>query len=165
MYKYFFQLFAFCLLLSACSRNLNLQERGTDFLQGVWEEDSVAYQNQLLQYTHHTFKFTCDSFYATLDTYSKVNAYTDSCFNNGHYTEYAKGLYVVKKDSILISGTFTKANFKQKISGCYRNGQYLTAFVLKKQPSDTLYLKNMQEHLPMVLVLKQKINCVPKPID
>ncbi|MDB5121191.1 MAG: fumarate hydratase [Sphingobacteriales bacterium] len=142
-----------------------MQEQGADFMQGVWVEDSVVYQNQLLQYTKHRFKITCDSFYVMMDTYAKTNTFTDSCFNNGHFTEYAKGLYATKKDSIFFSGTFTKSNFKQKISGCYRVGEYLTSFIIKPKGKDTLLLENKMQHLPIILVRKEKIICIPKPID
>lgn len=142
-----------------------MQERGSDFMQGVWVEDSVVYQNQLLQYTKHRFKITCDSFYVTMDTYAKTNTFTDTCFNNGHFTEYAKGLYATKQDSIFFSGTFTKSNFKQKISGCYRLGEYLSAFVIKRKGQDTILLDNKMQHLPIELIRKEKIVCVPKPLE
>lgn len=166
MYKYCcFLLLTFCFFSTSCRRNSNLQDSGTDFLQGVWAEDSVAYQNQLLQYTSHTFKFSCDSFYATLNTFAKVNAFADSCFNKGRFTEYAKGVYTLNNDTLLINGTFTKSNFKQKISGCYRSGQYLKSFIIKRKLADTIYLQSMQQHTPLILNLKQAITCVRKPIN
>ncbi|MDB5013187.1 MAG: fumarate hydratase [Daejeonella sp.] len=142
-----------------------MQEKGADFIQGVWVEDSVIYQNQLLQYTKHRFKVTCDSFYVTMDTYAKTNTFTDSCFNNGHFTEYAKGLYATKNDSIFFSGTFTKSNFKQKISGCYRVGEYLAGFAIRKKGADTLLLTNKMQNLPIILIRKEKWVCVPKLIE
>jgi hypothetical protein len=151
--------------LLSCKRNENLQEPGSGFMQGVWEENHVAYQDKLLQYTKHRFKITCDSFYVTMDTYSKANTFTDSCFSNGHFTEYAKGLYAVKKDTIFFSGTFTKSNFKQKISGCYRTGEYLIAFSLKLEGADSLKLVNKMNQLPITLIKKEKSTCIPKPIE
>lgn len=165
--RYIFKTLTFLsvIFILSCKRNQNLQERGSDFMQGVWEESHVAYQDQLLQYTKHRIKITCDSVYVTMDTYTKANTFTDSCFNNGHFTEYAKGLYAIKKDTIFFSGTFTKANFKQKISGCYRTGEYLTAFAFKLKGADSLQLVGKMNQLPITLIRKEKITCIPKPID
>ncbi len=162
----FYLLFALCsLLFPACKFNPNLQERGVGFMQGVWQEDQVLYQDKLLQYTQHKFTFTCDSFYVVMNTTAKVNTYADSCFNNGKWTEYAKGTYMTKKDTLFLNGTYTKANFKQKISGCYKIGRYVPVYIIKKNTPDSLYLENFQQHLPLILRLKQKITCIPKPLQ
>ncbi len=151
--------------LSSCKFNPNLQGKGSEDLQGLWEEESVAYQNERLQYSKHQFKFDCDSVYVTINTFAKYNTYPDSCFNNGRWTEYAKGVYQTINDTLLITATFTKANFKQKISGCYRIGQYLPAFIIRKNSGDTLHLEGLQDHLPLNLILKEKSVCVPKPLN
>ena len=157
---------AFLLLfLVSCKFNPNLQGRGTDYLQGIWNEDSVSYRNELMQYTTHQFKFTCDSFYVTLNTFAKANIYPDSCFNNGRWTEYAKGNYRVKNDSLFIAGTFTKSDFKQKISGCYRIGLYLETFIIKDSPANSLQLQSINEHRPVYLNLKNKTTCIPQPLN
>lgn len=162
---------ALCLLffilsffMSGCRFNPDMQGKGTGYLQGVWEEKEVAYQNQLLQYTSHHFTFTCDSFYAVLKTSAKANQYADSCFNNGRWTEYTKGTYIIKNDTLILTGTFTKSNFKQKISGCYRIGQYLPAFVVKGKTPQSIQLENLQQHLPINLSLRKRIICEPKPL-
>ncbi len=161
-----FSLFAFCLFsLSSCRFNPNMQGKGREDLQGSWEEENAAYQDQRLQYQKHKFIFTCDSVYATIHTFAKVNTYPDSCFNNGKWTEYAKGTYETRQDTLVISATFTKSNFKQKISGCYRSGQYLPAFVIRKSTADTLYLEGLQDHLLLKLPLKQRTVCVQKPLN
>lgn len=165
MNRFFVTLFLVLGLLSSCRFNPNLQGRGSDFLQGEWKEDSVIYRKDLLQYTTHEFRFTCDSFYVTLNTVASTNFYPDSCFNNGQWTEYAKGLYTVRGDSLLISGTFTKSNFKQKISGCYRIGQYLEAFIIKDRAPASVSLESLRQHRPLQLSLKQKITCTQKPIN
>ena len=152
-------------LLTSCRFNPNLQGKGADFLQGEWMEDSVRYRDDLLQYTTHQFKFTCDSFYVTLETKAKSNYYPDSCFNNGQWTEYAKGLYAVRGDSVIISGTFTKSNFKQKISGCYRIGQYLETFVIKDRAPESLSLESVRQHRPIQLTQKRRTTCIQKPIN
>ena len=151
--------------LYSCKFNPNLQGKGRDDLQGIWEEGAVAYQDERLQYSRHRFQFSCDSVYVTVKTFAKVNTYPDSCYNNGSWTEYAKGVYETKEDTLLIRATFTKPNFKQKISGCYRIGQYLPAFVIKKSSGDTLNLEGLQDHLPLILNLKERTVCIQKPLN
>jgi len=150
--------------LTACKFNPNYQGRGASFLQGVWEEEPVAYRDSLLQYTSHKVKFTCDSFYVTLETSARANYYEDSCFNKGKWKEYAKGVYVVRNDTLYMVGTFTKANYKQKLSGCYRIGQYLPVFLIKSTSPEQIELQGLQQHISVTLKLKEKINCVPQPL-
>lgn len=151
-------------LLSACTPLPNVQGNGEAMLQGIWNQDSIANAGQLLNYTQHKFKFSCDSFYVDLTTYSKVNYYEESCFNKGVWKEYAKGTYIVKGDTLFLKGTFTKANYKQKVSGCYRNGQYLNNFKIKSAGTTNLVLEGLNDQKECSLVLKEKINCVPKQL-
>ncbi len=128
-------------LFASCSRLPNVQGKGEAFLQGVWNQDSIPHAGKLLNYTQHKFKFTCDSFYVDLTTHSKVNYYPDSCFNNGVWKEYAKGVYEVRNDSLILEGTYTKANYKQKISGCYQIGRYIKSFYIKSFEPNKLFLQ------------------------
>ncbi len=148
----------------SCKFNPNLQGTGRDDIQGIWDEGDVAYQNERLQYSKHNFRFSCDSVYITINTFAKVNTYPDSCFNDGMWTEYAKGVYDTKTDTLIITATFTKPDFKQKISGCYRNGQYLPVFVIRKSTPDSLYLEGLKDHMPLNLALKERTICVQKPL-
>lgn len=160
--------FSVCFLLAviaSCKFKPNLQESGNPMIQGIWEEIPVAYQDSLLQYTRHSFRFSCDSFYLKLETKSKSNPYADSCYQNGLWTEYVKGTYRQGNDTLYLTGTFTKANWKQKISGCYRNGQYLNALVLGTKKGDTLSTKSIDRHIPINLLLKEAIPCQPKPLN
>ncbi|SFH28406.1 fumarate hydratase [Pedobacter insulae] len=150
--------------LTACIRLPNVQGEGEASLQGIWNQDSVANAAQLLSYTAHKFKFSCDSFYVDLTTHSKVNYYEETCFNNGVWNEYAKGTYVVKGDTLFLKGTFTKANYKQKVSGCYRNGQYLNNFKIKSATATSLVLVGINDHKEVVMALKEQIKCVPKQL-
>lgn len=152
------------ILFSACKFNPNYQGRGIDFIQGVWEEVPVPYKDSLFHYTLHKFRFTCDSVYVTLETHAKANYYADSCFNNGIWKEYAKGNYIVRNDTLYIISTFTKNNYKQKLSGCYRIGQYLPTFLIKRRAGDRLELQGLQQHIPLTLQLIEKIECNPKPL-
>jgi hypothetical protein len=148
----------------SCKRLPNIQGKGEVFLQGIWNQDSIANKGQLLNYTQHRFKFSCDSFYVDLTTYAKVNYYEADCFNKGVWQEYAKGTYKVKNDTLILIGDFTKANYKQKVSGCYRNGRYLTSFVIKQADSAQLHLENVADQRECVLNLKQKMVCIQKEL-
>ncbi|WP_207533676.1 fumarate hydratase [Desertivirga arenae] len=150
--------------LSSCTFNPNVQGRGADVLQGVWDEQPYVFRDSLIQYTSHHFKFTCDSFYVVLSTRAKHNYYEDSCFNGGSWKEYAKGTYVVSRDTLYLLGTFTKSNYKQKLHDCYRIGQYIPVFLIKNTSSDKIELQSLQQHIPVTLKLKEKIICNPQPL-
>jgi hypothetical protein len=157
-------LLSIALLSLGCSPRPNIQGKGEIFMQGVWNQDSVAFSSKLSNYTQHHFKFTCDSFYVDLTTHSKVNFYEDSCYNNGVWKEYAKGVYAVRGDTLFLGGTFTHANYKQKISGCYRIGRYDKNFLIKKTTASTLLLQSLNDQQEINLALKQNITCVPKEL-
>lgn len=163
-FKYFAWLFFLIGVVAACKPLPNVQGKGEVFMQGVWNEDSVANAAQLLNYTQHKFKFTCDSFYVELITHSKVNYYADSCFNKGVWKEYAKGVYEVRHDSLFLEGTYTKSNYKQKVSGCYQIGRYLKTFYVRSKTADRLLLESTNDQRECALVLKEKIICTPKSL-
>lgn len=149
---------------TACVRDENIQDKGADFLQGVWSEAAPAYKESLNNYTLHDFKFSCDSFYVDLSTHSKVNYYADSCFNQGVWKEYAKGQYVVVGDTLFVLGTFTKANYKQKIGGCYREGEYRERFLITRKNADTVFMESLADQHEVNLVLKESLTCIPKKL-
>ena len=160
-----FFFFVLMLALASCKFNPNLQGKGTDSIQGIWEEASVDLQDERLQYSRHHIRFSCDSVYLTIKTFAKINTYPDSCFNKGSWTEYAKGTYLTKGDTLILTTTFTKPNFKQKISGCYRIGQYLPAYIIRKNTGDSLYLESLKQHSNIKLSLTQRTVCVQKPLN
>ncbi|MFC3364489.1 fumarate hydratase [Pedobacter fastidiosus] len=163
--KYLYILiFTFSILHFSCTSRPNIQGKGEAFMQGVWNEDSVAFSNKLTNYTQHHFKFTCDSVYIDFVTHSKVNFYEDSCYNNGVWKEYAKGVYAVKGDTLFVGATFTYANYKQKISGCYRIGRYDKNFLIKKRSADTLLLESLSDQREIKLTLKEKVTCIQKEL-
>ncbi|RZM25128.1 MAG: fumarate hydratase [Pedobacter sp.] len=164
MFRYCVYLFFFFLMIAACKPLPNVQGKGEVFMQGIWNEDTVASSDQLLNYTQHKFKFTCDSFYVDLVTHSKVNYYADSCFNKGVWKEYAKGIYEVRNDSLFLEGTYTKSNYKQKVSGCYQIGRYLKTFYIRSKSADRLMLESTNDQRECALVLKEKIICTPKSL-
>ena len=157
-------LFTLSILQLACSPRPNIQGKGEEFMQGIWNEDSVAFSDKLNNYTQHRFKISCDSIYIDLLTKSKLNLYEDSCYNNGIWKEYAKGVYAVKGDTLFVGATFTHANYKQKISGCYRIGRYDKNFLIKKKTIDSLVLESLSDQREIILSLKQKVTCVQKEL-
>ncbi len=159
-----FLFFCICTILTSCRRLPDIQGKGDASLQGLWKQDSVDNSTPLLSYTRYEFKFTCDSFYVDLTTHSKVNYYEDSCFNKGIWREYAKGVYQITSDTIFLLGTYTKANYKQKISGCYNIGQYIKKFKLLSRDSTRLVMESTENQRAFELVLKQKITCVQQPL-
>jgi len=165
MNKYHFLIAVICLMaFLGCERRPNVQGNGEVFLQGVWNQDSIANAAKLLNYTQHKIKFTCDSFYVDLTTHSKVNYYEDPCYNNGVWKEYAKGVYEVRKDSLFLEGTYTKSNYKQKVSGCYTVGRYRKSFLVKSVNASHLLLQGLSDQRDIQLSLKQKITCIPQPL-
>lgn len=164
MFRSLLAFFFFAILAISCRRLPNIQGEGDASLQGIWNQDSISGSDKLLNYTKHQFKFTCDSFYADLVTHSKANYYADSCFNNGIWKEHAKGVYQVRNDTLFLLGTWTKANYKQKVSGCYNIGQYIRTF--KMIPTDTgkLYFENIDDHREIELIRTKEIKCVQQEL-
>lgn len=152
------------LLLSACKFNPNIQDEGAGFLQGSWAETQVDHQDSLLRYQLHDFRFDCDSVYIKIKTHSKMKMEADSCFGNGEWTEYARGIYIVRNDSLFIEATYTHDNWKQKLSGCHHIGQYLPRFAITMQSDDSLELRNLYSKIPVKLARTANSNCVPKQI-
>jgi hypothetical protein len=163
-----FKFFVGCLILlcffSGCTRLPDIQGKGEVAFQGVWEQDSIANESKLLNYTTHKFKITCDSFYVNLITHSKANYYSDSCFNNGIWKEYAKGVYAVRNDSLFLVGTYTKENYRQKISGCYQIGQYIKSFKILHMENKKIVMESSDNQRTINLYLRENITCVPKPL-
>lgn len=148
--------------LSACRFNSDYQNVGEPTLQGTWIQESVPHQNELLTYSLHEFRFSCDSVYVTIRNFAKEPIIVDSCYNGGEWTEYARGLYVIRNDSLLIEATYIHANGKQKLTGCYHIGQYLPRLDIGKQTADSLYLQDRNSYIPMNLRKVESTTCVPK---
>jgi hypothetical protein len=150
------------LFLSSCKFNSNYQNEGELSLQGTWIQETVPYQNELLNYSLHEFRFSCDSVYVKIRNFAKNPIIVDSCYNGGEWAEYAKGLYVIRNDSLLIEATYTYENGKQKLKGCYNIGQYLPRLHIKKQSADSLYIGLRNSHIPINLRKTETTTCIPK---
>ena len=151
--------------LSSCSFNPNLQGKGEDFLQGEWKQDSVAMQKQLLNYSLYNFKFSCDSVFVQINSFSKVNSGADSCMNAGHWAEYIRGTYRQSNDTLHIKGNFCNADYSlKKQAGCFRSGPYEAAFKAIKKNDSLIQFLSTSNVIPVNLRLIKKITCTPKPL-
>ncbi len=152
------------LLIGSCKFKPNVQEKGSGFLQGIWQESSNPADVQLMTLEKKRFTFTCDSFYLVIKTTSKVDLFGDSCYNNGNWQEYVKGTYIVQKDTIRLKGSFVSAAYRLKTSACYRNGNYEETFLInKKWPLKAVFLK-IPGNQTINLNLEKKLICKPKVI-
>lgn len=150
------------LFLSSCVRHSEMQSEGADYLQGVWIQDSILHQSQMMDYTLHEFRFVCDSVYTTMQVHAKMQRISDSCYNNGEWTEYARGVYVVRGDSLIGEGIYTRPNGKYKTSGCHRTGTYLPRYRIAYHDADSLVLESRFDQRPVILRKTHGITCVPK---
>src|SRR5690606_41667752 len=113
------------LFISSCVRHSEMQSEGADYLQGVWIQDSIPHQSQMMDYTLHEFKFIRDSVYTTMRVRAKMQRIPDSCYKDGSWTEYARGVYGIRGATLIGEGIYTRSNGKYKTSGWYKTGTYL----------------------------------------
>ena len=160
-----FLLSALCLLTAACSFNPDMQGEGEPYLQGEWQQELTPVQKQLLSYSLYKFKFTCDSFFVTQQTFSKVNTGVDTCTNKGQWTEYMRGTYRQQNDTVRLKGFFCNADFRlKKYEGCFRSGPYEEVFSVNKKADTLLTLAGTSSVIPINIYRTQKSTCVPKPL-
>lgn len=164
IYPIFIWGICFVFMVAGCRFRPNIQGEGTSYLQGVWKQDSLSRQDRLLSYSLYEMRFSCDSVYLTIDTYNRAPNVVDSCMGNGHWKEYARGVYIVRNDSLMIEADFTYSNGRQKLSGCFGRGQFLPKFVLERYTADSLYLRSEYTDLPIQLRKTAAIDCVPQPL-
>ncbi len=160
-----FYLLAFCLLFASCSFNPPIQGRGEDYIQGEWQQDSIPMQKKLLSYSLYNFKFSCDSFYIKMRSFSKVNSGADTCMNAGHWTEYIRGTYKQNNDTLHLKGNFCNADYSlKKEGGCFRYGVYEEFFKIGKKTDSLVQFLSTSSVIPVNLRLIKKITCNPKPL-
>jgi hypothetical protein len=164
-----FYLPAFCFLLSAfsfsCRLNPNMQTPGENYLQGEWQQDSVTKQTQLLSYSLYHLKFSCDSFFVTIRSFSKVNTGADTCMNSGHWTEYCRGTYEEKNDTLHLKGQFCNADMTIKDDkGCFRSGDYEEFFKISKKSDSLVQFASTSNVIPIDAHLIKRTSCHIKPL-
>lgn len=161
---------AFCFALLAftfvsCSFNANLQGKGEAYLQGEWQQDSVAMQQKLTEYSLYNISFSCDSFFMRISTFSKVNNGNSNCTTSGHWTEYVKGGYQQRNDTLHLHGQFCNANFSLKPEGgCFRSGIYEETLTVKKLKDSLVRLSPASSVIPIDLHLIKRTTCTQKPL-
>jgi len=161
------KLFAFCFLLSAfsCKFNPNMQTPGEGYLQGEWQQDSIPNQKSLLDYSLYHLKFSCDSFYVSIKSFSKVNTGADSCMKSGHWTEYCRGIYRQMHDTLHLRGQFCNPDFTIKDDkGCFRSGDYEEFFKVGKKSDSVVQFTSTTNVIPINAHLIKRTSCSPKPL-
>ena len=158
--------FAFYLLfISSCTMNPDLQKPGEKYIQGEWLQDSVPAQKRLVAYSLYTLKFSCDSFFVKISSYSKVNYGSDTCMNSGHWAEYIRGTYSQKQDTLHLKGQFCNADGSYKDEkGCFRSGDYEEFFKVKHPADSVIQFLSTSNVIPINAHLIKRTSCVPKPL-
>ena len=164
---YIFRLVPFLLVitLNACSMNPDLQTPGLKYLQGEWQQEALPAQRLLVTHSLNNLRFSCDSFFMKIRTVSKVNYGADTCMNSGHWTEYIRGTYSQKLDTLHLKGQFCNADgsFKDEKS-CFRFGDYEEYFKVKKTKDSLITFFSTSNVLPINARLIKRTNCTPKPL-
>lgn len=166
----FILLKAFCFLLSAfclssCSLNPDMQKRGQASLQGEWLQDSSAIQQKLVTSSTYRIRFDCDSFFVQINNVSKVNYGADTCMRSGRWSEYIKGNYAQKNDTLYLKGLFCNPDFSYKENtDCFRTGPYKEFFKIVNKKDSVIQLSGTSSVIPIQLHLIKRTSCTPKPL-
>jgi hypothetical protein len=166
-FAFYLPAFGFVLLAFSfsCSLNPNMQTPGDSYLQGEWQQDAVANQARLLSYSLYHLKFSCDSFFVAINSYSKVNTGADTCMNSGHWTEYCKGTYDQRHDTLHLKGQFCNADMTIKDDkGCFRSGDYEEFFKVGKKSGSRVQFASTTNVIPINAHLVKRTSCHPKPL-
>jgi hypothetical protein len=156
-------LVAFC--FAACKPNPNMQTPGEGYLQGEWQQDSVTKQKQLVSYSLYHLKFSCDSFFVVINSFSKINTGPDTCMNSGHWTEYCRGTYDQRHDTLHLKGQFCNADMTIKDDkGCFRSGDYEETFKVSKTSDSLMRFSSTSNVIPIDAHLIKRNSCHPKPL-
>jgi hypothetical protein len=152
--------------LTACRFNPNMQGQGEVALQGEWQQDTTALQKKLVNYSLYHLKFSCDSFFVSIKSFSKSNGgYPDSCVRNGQWGEYAKGVYAQKHDTLHLKGLFCNPNFSYKVEGgCFRSGKYEETFKLSNKSDSVIQFFPTSSVIYFDAQLIKRATCIPKTL-
>jgi hypothetical protein len=159
--------FAFIILAlyPGCTPNANLQGKGEVYLQGEWQQYPVPKEKQLLEYSIYHFRFSCDSFFVQINTFSKVNNGADTCMNSGRWSEYVRGSYQQRNDTLHLRGQFCNADYSLKQEGgCFRSGIYEEFFKISKKSDSLLQFSSTSNVIPINAHLIKHTACNQKPL-
>jgi hypothetical protein len=160
-----FYLLPFAFLIASCSLNPDVQKPGEKYVQGEWRQDSVPAQKRLVAYSLYDLKFSCDSFFMKVSSYSKVNYGSDTCMNKGHWAEYIKGTYSQRLDTLHLKGEFCNADGSYKDEkGCFRSGDYEEYFKVKQKTDSLIQFASTSNVIPINAHLIKRTSCTPKPL-
>jgi hypothetical protein len=164
-----FPLLAFSFLLAAlcssCHTNPNMQGPGEGYLQGEWQQDSVPIQSKLITYSLYHLRFSCDSFFMSIKTFSKVNYGADSCMGHGHWVEYTRGHYVQRNDTVFLRGEYCNPDYTMKvIPGCFHIGVYEEFFKISKKTDSLIQFSSTTGVIPINARLIKRTTCHIKPL-
>ncbi|MBV8388599.1 MAG: fumarate hydratase [Mucilaginibacter sp.] len=152
-------------LTSSCWFNPNVQGKGEVYLQGEWRQDSVPNQKRLLEYSLYHLKFSCDSFFIQVNSFSKVNNGPDTCSRGNHWSEYIKGTYIQRNDTLHLKGLFCNPDYSLKEDGgCLRTGVYEEAFRVSKKNDSVMQFASTSNIIPINAHLIKHTTCNPKPL-
>ena len=142
-----------------------MQTPGLGYLQGEWQQDAVANQAQLLSYSLYHLKFSCDSFFVAIKSFSKVNTGADNCMSTGKWTEYVRGTYEQMHDTLHLKGQFCNPDFTIKNDkGCFRSGDYEEFFKVDQTSASSIRLASTSNTIPIDARLIKRTTCNPKPL-
>ena len=142
-----------------------MQTPGEGYLQGEWQQDTIRGEKLLLDYSLYHLKFSCDSFFVSIKSYSKVNTGADSCMRAGHWEEFCKGTYSCKNDTLHLKGQFCNADMTIKDDkGCFRSGDYEELFKVYKKSDSLIRFASTSAIIPIDAHLVKKLSCHPKPL-
>lgn len=151
--------------LLSCNFNPNMQTPGEGYMQGEWQQDSIAGQEQLVNYSLYHLKFSCDSFFVSIKSFSKVNTGFDTCMRSGNWAEYVKGTYQQENDTLHLKGQFCNANLTIKDDkGCFRSGDYEEFFKVRKKTPFLIQFASTTNVIPINARLIKKTLCKPKSL-
>ncbi|MCO5948843.1 fumarate hydratase [Mucilaginibacter flavidus] len=150
---------------SACTFNPDKQKPGQSWVQGEWRQDSVPAQKRLVSYSLYDLKFSCDSFFVTIHSFSKVSTGADTCTGSGKWIEYWKGTYEQRHDTLRMKGEFCKADKSVKDeTTCLRFGDYEEYFKITKTTDSLVQFASITNVIPINARLIKRTSCVPKPL-
>jgi hypothetical protein len=151
--------------LASCTRNAAFQGKGEVYLQGEWRQDTVPAEKKLVDYSLYDLRFSCDSVFLEINSFSKVNNGVDSCTKSGHWTEYVKGGYEQRHDTLHVRGVFCNKDLSVKEEGgCFRSGVYEEFFKVKAKGDSLIEFAGESSLLPIKARLIKRTTCNPKPL-
>jgi hypothetical protein len=85
--------------------------------------------------------------------------------NSGRWTEYTRGTYEQKHDTLHLKGQFCNADWSLKDDkGCFRSGDYEEFFKVNKKTDSVAQFASTTNVIPINAHLIKRTSCHPKPL-